>query len=550
MLETAEASAVRPVAVPLASRAAWPLVVTLSLLWATVALLVWLSVQRTAGHLIYALDDPYIHMAMAKNFALHGVWGVSSEGFTSSSSSIAWTALLALCFRIFGVRESIPFLLNLTFATITIVIASRLLRRRFPEASNPGIWLALTVLTFATPLPTLVFAGQEHILHVLCVIVFVFLAADLVSGPSVPLRSREFARVAALGVLLMLVRYEGAYPIVMTALFLAARRRMSQSLALVLCAALPIVIYGAISVARGWWWAPNSVVLKGNLPDWTTLGGLVHLLGSSGFSNLSALPVVAILIYAALGIYAWRLGRESWHPTAVMLTMFVGIALMHLQYSQPRAFWLYRYEAYVVASGIMVVAAALFTGRWFTFERIYATTGGPGTVALVALLLLSPLTERALKSPSRALIGTQNIYEQQYQMGLFLREYYAGSPVALNDIGAPTFFADIRLLDLVGLASMDIARFRRAQVFSSLTLDDVARDQGIRVAIVYDDWFPGGMPRRWLRAGTWTIKNAVVVGGDTVAFYAVDRGEYSSLVAHLQEFAPRLPPGVTSTIGR
>lgn len=550
MLGTAESSAVRPVAVPLMSRAAWPLAVTVLLLWATVALLLSLSLQRTGGHLVYALDDPYIHMAMAKNLALHGVWGVSSDGFTSSSSSIAWTALLAFCFRIFGVRESIPFVLNLAFATITVVAASRLLRRRFPEASNGGIWLALTILSFATPLPTLVFAGQEHILHVLCAIVFVFLAADLVSGPPVSWRSREFGRVAALGVLLMLVRYEGAYPIVITALLLALRGRLAQSLALGVCVAIPVATYGAISVARGWWFVPNSVLLKGNLPDWTTFEGIVHLLGYSGFSTLMALPVVAVLIYAALGIFAWRLARDFWHPTAVMLAMFVGIALMHLQYSQPRSFWLYRYEAYVVASGIMVVAAALFTGRWFTFERIYAAARLPGTVALGALLFLSPLTERAMKSPSRAVVGTQNIYEQQYQMGLFLREYYAEAPVALNDIGAPTFLADIRLLDLVGLASVDIARLRRAQAFSSLTLDDVARDQQIRVAVVYDHWFPGGMPRRWLRAGTWTIENAVVVGGDTVAFYAVDRGEYSSLVAHLQEFAPRLPPGVKSTIGR
>jgi len=33
------------------------------------------ATARTGGRLVYPLDDPYIHMAMAKNLSLHGVWG-------------------------------------------------------------------------------------------------------------------------------------------------------------------------------------------------------------------------------------------------------------------------------------------------------------------------------------------------------------------------------------------------------------------------------------------------------------------------------------------
>jgi hypothetical protein len=40
----------------------------------TVAILI-ASYHLSSGHFIYALDDTYINMAMAKNFALHGVWG-------------------------------------------------------------------------------------------------------------------------------------------------------------------------------------------------------------------------------------------------------------------------------------------------------------------------------------------------------------------------------------------------------------------------------------------------------------------------------------------
>lgn len=33
------------------------------------------AVRQAEGHLVYSLDDAYIHMAMAKNLARHGVWG-------------------------------------------------------------------------------------------------------------------------------------------------------------------------------------------------------------------------------------------------------------------------------------------------------------------------------------------------------------------------------------------------------------------------------------------------------------------------------------------
>jgi asparagine N-glycosylation enzyme membrane subunit Stt3 len=46
----------------------------------------WWSIRINGGHLVYALDDPYIHMAIAKNVVQHHVWGVTPFGFTSASS--------------------------------------------------------------------------------------------------------------------------------------------------------------------------------------------------------------------------------------------------------------------------------------------------------------------------------------------------------------------------------------------------------------------------------------------------------------------------------
>ena len=58
----------------------WPLVVALVLLWADIAALALLTTSANDGHLCYTLDDSFIHMAMARSFAEHGVWGPTRHG--------------------------------------------------------------------------------------------------------------------------------------------------------------------------------------------------------------------------------------------------------------------------------------------------------------------------------------------------------------------------------------------------------------------------------------------------------------------------------------
>jgi hypothetical protein len=52
--------------------------------------------------------------------------------------------------------------------------------------------------------------------------------------------------------------------------------------------------------------------------------------------------------------------------------------------------------------------------------------------------------------------ASRNIYEQQYQMGMFLKRCYPGKAVAVNDICAVSYLADVRLVDLLGLARMPL----------------------------------------------------------------------------------------------
>src|SRR5437588_12540650 len=98
----------------------WPLVLSILALWSAMGVLLALSMHRHEGRFTYALDDAYIHMAVARNAAEHGVWGITRYEFSSTSSSPLWTALIALEYRLLGVSDFTPLVLNLLFATLAL----------------------------------------------------------------------------------------------------------------------------------------------------------------------------------------------------------------------------------------------------------------------------------------------------------------------------------------------------------------------------------------------------------------------------------------------
>jgi hypothetical protein len=208
---------------------------------------------------------------------------------------------------------------------------------------------------------------------------------------------------------------------------------------------------------------------------------------------------------------------------------------------------LYRYDAYWCALAILFLGLQfpLVAPRWpsslglssWIAPKNLATAG-------LALLLFFPQAMKGGRLLWFLPQCTTNIFEQQYQMGLFVRKYYQNSTVALNDIGAVNFLADIHCLDLWGLANAEIAWAKRSHTYQVTDIDRLSRQSGARVAIIYDDWFVGGVPPAWTRIGRWTVQNNVILGGSTVSFYAVNTAEIPYLSESLGRFSSQLPADV------
>ncbi|MBV8810072.1 MAG: hypothetical protein JO033_15475, partial [Acidobacteriaceae bacterium] len=128
------------------------------------ALLMWINVRQT-GTFVYALDDAYIHMALAKNLAAHGIFGLTQEGFTACSSSPLWVFLISAFYASAGVQTWAPLVLNILFGLVLAYVACEILLRS--GASRLTVILTVTALYLFVPLPVLPTSGMEHGLHVL-----------------------------------------------------------------------------------------------------------------------------------------------------------------------------------------------------------------------------------------------------------------------------------------------------------------------------------------------------------------------------------------------
>src|SRR6185295_10638554 len=196
----------------------------------------------------------------------------------------------------------------------------------------------------------------------------------------------------------------------------------------------------------------------------------------------------------------------------------------------------FRYELYLWS-------AALLTGVYLGREHLARFTERT-TSSLFALSLggfvafaCTPYLFATLVTP----LGANNIYEQQYQMHVFTRDYYHG-PVAVNDIGLVSYRNESYTLDLFGLATPEAIHLRRRDR-SGEWLASMTEKHHVHLVMIYDSWFPK-RPATWIPLGRLELGGHRITPAErTVSFYATDRTTAGEVAPALRRFAAQLPRG-------
>lgn len=471
------------------------------------------SVLRSGHHLVYPLDDTYITMAMAKHFAQHGVWGVTPFAFTSATSTPLYVLLLSAAYCLAGVADWWPMLLAFLAGAAAIAVANGML----PKAKTP----ALLALVLFTPMATMAHIGMEHTLHCALTLLFAWRASAAISEP----RRMDWLLILLTPALVM-TRFEGLFLVGICALLLCIRRSFLLAIGILAAAIAPVAAYGMISLANGWFFLPNSLMLKG-----AKIG--LSLLFRPFIVLCVAPHLLSILAALAFALWASK-ASPAWTRSRVLLWVSLLSLIAHVTLADVG--WIFRYEAYLIALSVVSLATALPLIDSTKLRKIaYA-------IAAAALLLRSGRAFYEMPSI------TAGIYSQQYQMARFVERYYPGASVAANDIGAINYRTDLHLFDLVGLADPEVLRLKRRKAYTTAAIEAGAIERKVAIAIVYDSWFSdtrpavfGGpsLPQSWVRVGRWRTAYGEHLGGDTVSFYAVRPEEENCLRQNLQDFRAR-----------
>jgi hypothetical protein len=500
-----------------------PAMAALGFTWAVLAVVLGLCLLRNDGAFVYAVDDAYIHLAIAKNLAVHGVYGVTPHETAMASSSIAWPWLLAAIREVSGAGELVPLVLNAVAASALVLFVARALAARALDGTP--LFAATVLVVLLVPVCPLVFVGMEHTLHVVLVLVLV---GEIVRQDVGPPSKTRLLVLAVLALAATAVRYETSFVLGAIAVVLLRRDGRRAVLPLVACAAgaaVPVLVQGMWSRAHGGWFFPTSVLLKRTPLDPGTLHAIFY-------QRLVENPhLLGVLVLLAL---AYARQRDVWIAIAFLT------AILHTAFAQLG--WFYRYEAYFLTLALVPLAAI--------GVPLVASLARKERLLLVPLILGTlPLTVRGLGSLRATPMASGNIRDQQVTVASFLRDTSTAIEpprVAVNDVGAIAYLTDAKLTDLMGLATPKVARMKSLRIDRGLDraqLEALETEDRFTMAIVYDDWFAGAIPPEWRAVERWKIKDNRVCAKDTVTFYATHASTAGALRDGLDTFVRhgRLP---------
>lgn len=487
--------------------------------------------SKTDSHYIYPIDDAYIHLAIAKNFALYDVWGVTKYQFSSTSSSPLFTYLSSLLIKIFGNSDQIPLYFNMVFGIGTVYFLNEYFSGIFEKTRSVVFAVLFTV--FFSVLHLQLLSGMEHVFHVFLIVLNIFCF------------SRSQNKWAVFGfysslLLMGLVRFESMFYFVVLAFVFFLMKSWKEATLVLLAGFIPILIFGYFNYRHDGYFFPNSVVVKGTKLSFDSNFAvqlksilLDNFLFNISFYKIGFFPVVISVILM------WRSFKDKnsfdeFIKDYFLVIVFSLLVVCHSMFADFKG--LFRYEAYILVGFCMVLIPKMKVFFVNFINKVRDEKLISGLIIMNIVLMGYKLFVAHMMLDK----GGKNVYEQQFQSARFLNTYYNTSKVVANDIGAITYYTDIHLLDIAGLGSVETIRFNEAKKHFDksfkIFLTEYCHKNKYEIAVVYENWLQGEVPDEWKKVAVLKIQDKFSVAQDEVSFYSIDHSNLQQLKNNIKHF--------------
>ncbi len=487
---------------------------------------VWFSIQKTVdslGAYYYPLDDSYIHLAISKNIAQHGVWGITPHEFSNSSSSPLFSLILAAAIKVFGNHSETSLYLNWALANLLLVAIYFFFKQKPWQ-----MLVAYFAFCVSAMLKTHVLSGMEHTLQL------------LVTG----LAWMSFCQWQALGfgksklqylfyatiTLSCVSRYESMFFIAPIFLYLLYYKHYSKAITSLTLAFLPIIFFGLYALSKGSHFFPNSLLVKGKHHFY--LASILEML-SDFWGNIQLIHIPFIVLFSLLSYLGFSKNKGLVILHGIVICNFI----LHFMFAT--AGFQYRYDAYLMAF-------LSLSSSYLWFEMKFETPWSKNMVIVLLMILMPLLIYRERKADTIFHFGRKNIYDQQIQMGRFVQKYYPSARVMANDIGAICYMSHLHLHDLIGLGSNQIVGLKISSK-PKQAIENYVKNTPYDLMMIYDSWFQGSYFGGY-KVAELSITCNKVCGDDKVSFYVQILEQKAYAIKSLHEFKRSLPKDVNLEI--
>ncbi|WP_263383199.1 hypothetical protein [Granulicella arctica] len=489
-----------------------------------VAAILFVTIRKhNDGHFIYALDDPYIHLALAENLA-HGHYGINPTEFSSPSSSVLWPFLL-IPLAGTAMHSYVPLFWNLLFGLLSACLIGWAVARWPPQRDEQGrmpFWqqmITALLLMLSANIASLTFVGMEHVLQILLSICCAIGIMEALSDREIP------TWCLAATIIAPMVRYENLAITVAICFALAGTRQWKKAWTVLGLAVAPLIAFSGYLVSRGLPVLPMSVLVKGNV---YISGGPLYKVFKQVRSDIFQCLVdperftISILFLIFVGL-TWTATTRARRFT------YAGVAVLGaLQLAIGRFQWFFRYEVYALIFLLLICVRVLSDRPKFMF----------GYFALGLVFCASPF----IRATELTVSASEEIYRQQFQMHRFVTEFYHGD-YAVNDLGLVSYqrTPGTYVLDVFGLASVEASRQNpKTQEW----LSGITKRHAISLAMLYPEWFQ--IPESWTPVAKMCVPSTPInINEPCMVFYSTDPAATARIRADLARFEPTLPDDVT-----
>lgn len=526
------------------------------------ALAITAVMTACGGRLVSWLDDAYIHMAIARTLAEHSVYGLTPREFASSSSSPLWVLSLGMAYTMFGVGESVAFVLNILAAIALLLVAAEQLARPADSAVGTavagratrwqgvgGTWRvgwaiagAIALMLAVAPV-SLALGAMEHVAHAALMLIGVDAVARRLSDAD------DLANSITLYLTLIalpLVRYESLWLGALAVLGGLVARQWLFALAALLATLIGPYVFGAISLTEGWWMLPTPILVKTGLGDLLAEGSALRIAKFLLWYPLKRLVIYVPLLAALMAISAivllYAALRDREHVRrAWWIALALSLAGAWLNATFGQFGWGGRYEAYLLA--LMCVNLPVAMANLEPPPR--AITPLAAILALLTAGITSALIAHRGVVLHRDLDGAAaTVWQRDFWPAEFVAQAYPGGSVMAMNIGALTWRAAPALTDILALGDREVAALVLARRLDNDAVRALAARREVKLAILFDDsyaqWVGGKPPFTRVAVG-----KPLAAPEFAFSIYAVNPADAGRIAGELRNFAAAYPDRVT-----